>query len=77
MGVNAIIEAAFEQRPRCPAFRRRPYCFGSADARSEYCSVMNQLVLRYASCSERFRFGQRGVEFPSGTYPPPIIEAAA
>jgi REP element-mobilizing transposase RayT len=77
LGVENVVHTAFEERPRRPNFSRRPYCFGHPDARSEHFLQMSALHAQHSLCSESFLAGQRMVTFPVGTYPPPIVMAAA
>ena len=77
LGVDKVVHAAFDERPRKPKFSRRPYCFGDADARTKHFLQMSALHAEHSRCSEIFLGGQRMVQFPMGTYPPPIIAAAA
>ncbi|MDH5674571.1 MAG: transposase [Myxococcales bacterium] len=76
-GVDAVLNATFEHRPKDPAFRQRPYCFGSRENRKKHFEDMNNLYGVYDGRSERFRAGDWTVQFPEGTYPPPIVQAAA
>lgn len=76
LGLEAIIEAAFEQRPKHPNTSRRPYCFGSPDKCREHYEEMSNLIAIHEDRSQQFLNGNRNVKFPSGTYPPPIITAA-
>ena len=75
-GLEAILRANFEHRPRDPASRRRPYCFGSRDNRQKHFEDMSNLYGVYDDRSERYLAGDPTVKFPEGTYPPPIVRAA-
>ena len=55
---------------------RRPYCFGSAELRREHYEQSSLLLDVYAQCSETFRGAKQLVDFPPGTYPPPLLVAA-
>lgn len=77
VGVEAVLQAAFEQRPREAARGRRPYCFGAPQHRREHYEQMSATQASYAESSQRYRAGERTVHFPPGTYPPPITSAVA
>jgi REP element-mobilizing transposase RayT len=76
LGVDTVMHADFEARPKVPKFSRRPYCFGDPDARDNNFRQMTALHAEHERCSEAFLTGQRMVKFPAGTYPPPILVAA-
>lgn len=76
VGIDAVIEASFESRPRAPSFRRRPYAHGAPDAVRVHSQAMLALQSHYAAIAERYRGGQWNVEFPEGTYRPPLMQAA-
>ena len=76
IGVEAVINTAFEQRPRQPKRSRRPYAFGSKQARHQYYQSASLILDAYARQSERFRAGRYNVSFPPGTYRPPAAMAA-
>jgi REP element-mobilizing transposase RayT len=76
LGVDKIMHSDFEARPKAPKFSRRPYCFGGPDARDDNFRQMSALHAEHERCSEAFLGGRRMVQFPAGTYPPPILVAA-
>lgn len=75
LGVDKVVGSAFDQRPKHPKRGRRPYCFGSAELRHEHYQQSSALLQVYGDKSERFRLGHRQVQFPPGTYPPPLLMA--
>ena len=76
LGIDKVITADFETRPKAPANSHRPYVFGSPRARERYTAAVVDIAQRHAELSERFRKGERRLRFPAGTYPPPITLAA-
>jgi REP element-mobilizing transposase RayT len=76
LGVEKVIHAGFDARPRHASFRKRPYVFGAAPARREHTQAMMEILAGYGTSSLRFRNGERMTPFPEGTYPPPLKEAA-
>jgi hypothetical protein len=76
LGIPAIISAAFESRSREPKRSRRPYAFGSKEARQAYYHSVSIVYEAYAQRSEQFRSGRYHVTFPPGTYHPPSAKAA-
>jgi REP element-mobilizing transposase RayT len=76
LGVDKVVHTDFDARPKAPKFSRRPYCFGDPDARADNFRHMSALHAEHERCSEMFLAGQRMVQFPGGTYPPPILVAA-
>ncbi|MDH5670579.1 MAG: transposase [Myxococcales bacterium] len=76
VGLEAILNANFEYRPRNPAYKRRPHCFGSPENRKQHFEDMSNLYGVYDDRSERYLAGDPDVKFPEGTYPPPIVRAA-
>ncbi|MDD9932806.1 MAG: transposase [Myxococcales bacterium] len=76
LGIDAIVQAAFDTRPRTPSFRRRPYAHGPPERVREHCHATLTLIDDFTSRSQRYRDGQWDVEFPEGTYRPPLMRAA-
>lgn len=76
LGLEGIVDSAFDQRPRHSKMSRRPYCFGSPELRRQHYEQTSHLLDVHAQRSETFRAGQRSVDFPPGTYPPPVLLAA-
>jgi REP element-mobilizing transposase RayT len=76
LGIDKVIDSAFDQRPKQSKMTRRPYCFGSPERRREHYEQTSMLLDVYAQRSESYRLGERLVEFPPGTYPPPVLAAA-
>lgn len=76
LGIETVLKAAYDQRPKHPNNSERPYCFGSRAHRKAHYEEMNDLIAVHEDCSQRFRAGNRAVRFPTGTYPPPILAAA-
>jgi hypothetical protein len=61
-------------RPQSTARSQRPACHTtSSRLRELYCAGYAALVAAYRVASSLFRAGDRTVEFPSGTYPPPLL----
>lgn len=77
LGIEAVLKASIDQRPKNPKFSRRPYSFGSPEAKRAHYAESVALTTAYDACSERYLAGDTTVRFPPGTYPPPIIVAAA
>ena len=77
LGVETIIKAAFDQRPKAPKRSPRPYCFGSQRAKREPCEMTQLVNEAHEVASAAYRAGDRIVNFPIGTYAPPIMSAAA
>jgi len=77
LGVEAVIKAAFHQRPKHPKRSPRPHCFGSPENRRAHYEQTNLTVAAYDEASEKYRAGDPTAKFPVGTYPPPLIRAAA
>ena len=77
LGIQAILQTALEGRPKQAASSNRPYCFGSTEQKSEYFRQMTLIVAAHEASSTAFLAGNRDVEFPEGTYRPPITQAAA
>jgi REP element-mobilizing transposase RayT len=75
-GIEKIVHADFDTRPKQPASRRRPYAFGEPEARAAHRQGMIELMQGYQRCSERYRNGERMVPFPEGVYLPPVLQAA-
>ena len=71
-----MVQTSFETRPKRAAFGKRPYVFCEPGRRLEHIQGRMMLMDGYRDCSERFRAGERGVPFPEGTYPPPLLQAA-
>ena len=76
LGVEAVIRAAFQHRPKNPSRSPRPYCFGNSANRRAQRALMSALITAHEAASTAFLGGDRTVEFPAGTYPPPILSAA-
>lgn len=76
LGVDKVIDSAFDQRPRYSKMGRRPYCFGSPQLVREHYAQMSATEAVHAERSEAFRDGRHDVEFPAGTYRPPVLAAA-
>lgn len=55
---------------------RRPYCFDRPELAAEHYEQSSATLAVYADRSEAYRSGRRGVKFPLGTYPPPVLAAA-
>ena len=77
LGVETVIKAAFDQRPNAPKRSPRPYCFGSQQAKREHYEMTPLVYQAHEVASDAYRAGDRTVNFPIGTYPPPIMSAAA
>ena len=77
LGVETVIKAAFDQRPKAPKRSRRPHCFGSQRAKREHYEMTQLVCEAHEVASDAYRAGDRTVNFPFGTYPPPIMSAAA
>ncbi len=76
LGVDEVIFADFQTRPKAPAQSNRPYVFGMPEARAQYTHGVVAIMQAHAELSERYRAGERALQFPAGTYPPPILLAA-
>lgn len=76
LGIEGILDTAFESRPKQPDRSRRPYAFGSKENKASYFQGVSMLYGLYTNASEKFRCGEYEVEFPSGMYRPPIAVAA-
>ena len=77
LGIEGVLKAALDQRPNSPKRSRRPYCFGSPAARRAHYADSVATSAAYDACSEAYLAGDLSVTFPPGTYPPPVICAAA
>lgn len=77
LGADAVLQAAFDQRPKSASRRRRPYCFGTPQQQREHFVQMSATQATHSDSSERYRAGERTIAFPPGTYPPPITLATA
>ena len=75
LGVRAVIDADYQRRRELKT-SRRPFAFGSAVRKRIYLREMSDVSERHSHASKRFCAGERDVQFPEGTYPPPIICAA-
>lgn len=77
LGIGAVLRAAIGSRPQHSSFSKRPYCFGPPALKREYIQQMSIIAAAHEAASVAFLAGHRTAEFPEGTYPPPIIQAAA
>ena len=79
LGVKGVIDKDFTDRPDNPKRSRRPHAYGDPATVGAYISDKAWVTVLYESASERYRAGERDVEFPPGTYPPllPCTEAPA
>ncbi|NOY91472.1 MAG: hypothetical protein GXP55_09700 [Deltaproteobacteria bacterium] len=76
LGVEAVVRADFTDRSENPSFKRRPYAFGSAEAKAKERAMMHLLSQAHAQASQLWRSGDHSVTFPPHTYRPPIMHAA-
>jgi REP element-mobilizing transposase RayT len=76
LGVDKVIAAAFDTWPKQPARSDRPYVFGTPENRKAYTAAAVELDQAHQELSERYRAGEHDVTFPSGMYPPPLLQAA-
>ena len=76
LGILRILQTSINDRPKQPAFSKRPYCFGSALRKREYFQQMSLIVQAHEGASVAYLAGHRTAAFPEGTYPPPITQAA-
>jgi REP element-mobilizing transposase RayT len=76
LGIEAILDTAFESRPKEPKRSRRPYAFGSIEKKRDHYQSISMLYGAHETASERFRNGDFSVSFPEGMYRPPIMVAA-
>jgi hypothetical protein len=76
LGIEAILDTAFESRPKEPKRSRRPYAFGSKEKKINHFRSISILYGAHETASERFRNGDFHVSFPEGMYRPPIMVAA-
>jgi hypothetical protein len=76
LGVDKVIASAFDTWPRQPAHSDRPYVFGTPENRRAYTAAAMELDEAHRDRSERYRAGEHDVTFPSGMYPPPLLQAA-
>lgn len=77
LGLEAVLRTRLDQRPKNPKRSRRPYCFGSPELKRVHYEQSVAIDAAHAACSEAYQAGDRTIRFPDGTYPPPIICAAA
>jgi len=75
-GVKAVVKTDFRDRSGHPKRTRRPYAFGSAQAKARERATMDRLSQGHFVASEAWRRGDHRADFPPGTYRPPIIQAA-
>jgi len=76
LGIDGVVRASVEQRPRSPSFSRRPYAFGTPEAVRAHRHAMFAVMAEYDQCGDRYRSGEWHVGFPEGTYRPPMMQAA-
>lgn len=76
LGIDGVVHTGFAHRPRSPSFSRRPYAFGTPEAVRAHRQGMLALMADYDDCADRYRRGEWDVEFPEGTYRPPMMQAA-
>jgi len=76
VGVEAVVKAEFHARSEAPSFRKRPYAFGSPQAKAHERAMMHMLAQQHAAASLKWRNGDTSAAFPAGTYKPPLIRAA-
>jgi len=76
LGLRRVVETAFEARSERMSLKRRPYAFGSPEAKAKERAMMHLLSEAHARASEAWCAGNHAVAFPVGTYRPPIACAA-
>lgn len=76
LGLEKIVNVAFDYRPEQPSFKRRPYAFGTPEEKRAYFELCSDTDAMHRDASNDFLTINRNVRFPSGTYPPPIMYAA-
>ena len=77
LGLRKVIHARFDKRPRHSDLSKRPYEFTVCPIRRQaHKNTCFEVMDAHFDASKRFREGERDVEFPVGTYPPPIMHAA-
>ena len=76
LGIDKVLQAELETRPKEASFSERPYVFGRSDMCKRYTQAVVAIAQRHAELSERFRNGDRQLKFPAGTYLPPVLRAA-
>lgn len=75
LGAAKVLQASFDQRPKHPSRKRRPYTFGRAANVREHNHGMLRAIAGFNDSADRLRAGQLDVEFPEGTYRPPLMSA--
>ncbi|MBI4613142.1 MAG: transposase [Planctomycetes bacterium] len=76
LGVRAILAARRTDRPRHINTSPRPLCHASTKALwMEYRDARQRFVYLYRIASQKYRAGERGVEFPEGSFPPWLRKA--
>lgn len=77
LGVEKVVLGTqIRQSPKNPKRTRRPYVFGSRSRVRGYWESMDTIVSIYERKSVLFRYHDRTVIFPPGTYPPRIEDSA-
>jgi hypothetical protein len=77
LGRNRVLAANWFDRPVQTDRSPRPLCHASTpEARYSYRDHYRNFVADYRAASKRYRDGDYAVEFPPGSFPPPILRAA-
>jgi len=76
LGIDAILNAAFNARPTDAKRSRRPYAFGTPDELSDHYERCSNTIKAFNAASDEYRSGNRHVTFPDGTYVPAMPYAA-
>jgi REP element-mobilizing transposase RayT len=69
LGVEGVLDADVNQRPKKPKRARRPYAFGRPENVDAYREVSRLRYAAYEATRALAKLGQR-VEWPEGMYPP-------
>jgi hypothetical protein len=69
LGVEGVLDADVNQRPKKPKRSRRPYAFGRAESVDAYREASRARYAAYDAARALARIGER-VDWPEGTYAP-------
>jgi hypothetical protein len=69
LGVEGVLDADVNQRPKKPKRSRRPYAFGSAESLDAYLEASRLRYMAYDAARALAKVGER-VDWPAGTYTP-------
>jgi hypothetical protein len=69
LGVEGVLDADVNQRPKKPKRSRRPYAFGRPESVDAYREASGLRYAAYDAVRAMAKLGQR-VEWPSGMYAP-------